>query len=792
MALKGLRVLEVGSLAAASWCARLFADFGADVLKLEPPGGDPLRGARPFLPTGEGEASAWFAFLNFGKRIAHEDAKGVEALVADCDVLIVGGDAADLARVAPSSAIVVDASWFGRSGPYKDFAATDAVCRALGGMTHLVGRREGPPIAAPDFQAAYVGGLWSFIAACAGLLARARDGGRRFEASVLEACVTMSEYQAAESALAGVSQQRMGLNRFVPTYPLGVYPTKDGALGVTLVTPAQWRGFCDMLGLESVGADPKFTTGLERLPYADELEALFMPKLLARTASEWFQEGLERKLPIVVVPTMADLIASENFRARGALADVEIGARTFVAPASPLRLRATPPARTGALAKAETGGARWRERACAPLFRAGEAKAGSLPLAGFRIVDFTMGWAGPLCTRVLADLGADVVKIESCAYPDWWRGVDRRPNVLRDKLYEKTGRFAAMNRNKRGVTIDLTRPEGVKLARALAMGADAVVDNYSVDVLPKLGLSPESLRAAKPGLVTLSMSAFGSSSPWRECRAYGSTLEQASGLPGLVGAHGDPPVMGHPAFGDPVGGLSGAAALLTALLHARSTGGGQHIDLGQVECMMQMVGPWMMAASAGSAAPARLGSGHPDHVPNGVYPCAAPDSWIAVAVRSDAEWPALHAVIGAPHLAPLTTADGRRARAGAIDDAIAAWTRTQDADAAMEALQKAGVAAGVARRPFDLIGDRHLVARSFWTEIERAYIGRHAQPAMAFREGAAPYPVRRAAPTLGERNREVFGEILGLGDADIAALERAGVIGSELVVAGAAPERAPA
>ena len=184
-----------------------------------------------------------------------------------------------------------------------------------------------------------------------------------------------------------------------------------------------------------------------------------------------------------------------------------------------------------------------------------------------------------------------------------------------------------MNRNKRGVTIDLTRPEGIRLAKALVQQADATVDNYSVNVLPKFGLGPDALHTLKPGLVTLSMSAFGASSPWRECRAYGSTLEQGSGLPRLVGEENDLPVMGHPAFGDPVGGLNGAAALLSALLHARRTGQGQHIDLSQIECMMQMTAPWLIACSANHQSPQRYGMRHPDHAPHGNYRCAGDDAW---------------------------------------------------------------------------------------------------------------------------------------------------------------------
>ncbi|MCC0003809.1 MAG: CoA transferase [Methylobacteriaceae bacterium] len=784
MGFAGLRVLETGSLASASWCARLFADFGADVLKLEPDGGDPLRQASPLFDGPSGHESAAFAFLNFGKRLARRRDADLSALLSDCDVLILGDDdAPEIAACARETLIVVDASWFGRSGPYRDHPATDATVRALAGLVQLVGPRDGPPMAAPDFQAGYVAGLWAFIAACAGLMARARDGGRRFDASVFEACVTLTEYQVAEAAIRNEPQQRSGIGRFAPTYPLGVYRASDGWIGATMVTPAQWGGFCEMLGLPEL-AVPHFTTGLERLPHADELEAQFAPRLAEKPAAHWFAEGLKRRLPIVVVPKIEALASTPEFRARGAIVDIHAGGRTLSAPASPLRLAATPPAVEATLANAGSSAPTWIARDAAPKFDTPQAPKGALPLSGFRIVDFTMGWAGPLCARTLADLGADVIKIEGCSYPDWWRGVDRRPNVLREKLYEKTGRYAVMNRNKRGIAIDLTRPEGLRLAWALVAKADAVVENYSVEVLPKLGLAPAGLRAENPKLVTLSMSAFGASSPWRDCRAYGSTLEQASGLPQLLGRPGDPPVMGHPAYGDPVGGLAGMAALMAALLNARRTGEGQHIDLSQVECMMQMVGPWALAHSADGTMAQRSAGRHPDHAPSGVYPCAGEDAWISIAATSDAAWPRLAALIGRPDLAALLERAARQAAAREIDTALSAWTRARTPDVAMGELHAAGIAAGVVRRPLDLLTDPHLVARDFWIWTERAHIGRHAQPAAAVRDAAAPYPVRWPSPTLGQYNRTVLGELLGLSETDIDGLERAGVIGDQLVVAG--------
>ena len=247
-----------------------------------------------------------------------------------------------------------------------------------------------------------------------------------------------------------------------------------------------------------------------------------------------------------------------------------IGDETGFTAGSMQRLTVTPPRRGGAvpdIGEQMLGSAHADVRARAPA----PAPNGNdrLPLEGFRVVDFSMGWAGPICTRTLADLGADVIKIEATQYPDWWRGVDRRPAYVLEQMYEKSVRYCIMNRNKRGITLDLTRPQGLELAKRLLADADIVVDNYSVEVLPKLGLGYEVLSKLNPKLVMMSMSAFGAGSVYRDCRAYGSTLEQGSGLPSVVGDANGPPVMSHTAFGDAVGGLNGCAAVLTALIHAK-------------------------------------------------------------------------------------------------------------------------------------------------------------------------------------------------------------------------------
>jgi crotonobetainyl-CoA:carnitine CoA-transferase CaiB-like acyl-CoA transferase len=785
-----LRIVEIGSAAAASYCARMFADFGAHVTKIEPPQGDPLRSTAPLTPQG---ASAWFAFLNAGKSsrvLADSDTSALTELLVTCDVLIDGRgvDRADCPaidldaiRKANPALIHIDISWFGHEGPYDGFAMTDVVCRALAGLNKLTGPEDGPPLAAPDFQTGIFAGLWSYIAATSALVARQQTGlGRSLTLSIYESCIAIGEYLMFESWSKGEVMQRIGVNRFWPTFPVGIYETADGWLGVTTVTPAQWMAFCEMLGLTELRDDASLVMGVDRLQRIAYVEDQFIPRLKQKTALEWFAEGLKRKIPIVPVPSVADVISSDERRVRGAIVPVTIGDEHGFMPGSMSRLQGTPPQAGGKV----PGIGEAQQRNAPPWsMPQGNGETRELPLQGVRVVDFSMGWAGPLCTRTLADLGADVIKIESIQYADWWRGVDRREAYIAGMEYEKVPRFSMMNRNKRGITLDLSRPAGVALAKRLVESADIVVDNYSVDVLPKLGLGYDVLSKIKPSLVMMSMSAFGSGSAFRDCRAYGSTLEQGSGVPSVIGEPDGPPTMQHTAFGDPTGGLNGASAVLTALLHARKTGQGQFIDLSQIECMIPYAAPWIVAHSIDGKPPVRYGNDHPDHAPHGCFACKGDNTWLSVAISDDAMWLKLCALLKRDDLAAdrsLATAAGRRPRNAELSQAIAAWTATRDADAAMAEMQAAGIAAGVLRSPIAMLPDAQLQARHFVQQVDREFIGRHPEPSLPFRAGDRPYAIRAAAPTLGEYNIPVLKGVLGLDDAELAALERDGIIGTKV------------
>lgn len=798
--LSHLRVVEIGSSAATSYCARLFADFGADVQKVESPTGDPLRRSAPFTPRGQ---SAWFAFLNFNKSSIVIDSTAPDAiarvieLIEGCDILIDGRDVdpADcpsvdvrVIRQQRPGLIYLEASWFGREGPYASFVATDSTIRALAGLIKLVGPAEGPPLHAPDFQTGILAGLWGFIAAASSVVARMQGGtGRSSSLSIFESNLALSEYLMFDAFTRGDVMRRIGINRFWPTFPVGIYETRKGWLGVTTVTPVQWRLFCEMLGLSDLCDDPALVFNEGRLLHMEEIERRFMPKLKTRTAEEWFEEGLKRKIPIVPVPEISDLLQDSEKKERGAIVPILLGEEEGLTVGSMQRLTLTPPRRGGkvpVLGEQQVSAKSRRLLIGAASASSGPIEGRRSPLQGIRVVDFSMGWAGPLCTRTLADLGADVIKIEAIQYPDWWRGVDRRPGYVEDQVYEMAPSFCMMNRNKRGVTLDLKRPQGLDLAKRLSAGADIVVNNYSVDVLPKLGLGYDVLRTINPRLVMMSMSAFGANSKNRDCRAYGSTLEQGSGLPSVIGNVDGPPTMSHIAFGDAVGGLNGCAAVLVALIHARATGQGQLIDLAQIECMMPFVAPWVTVHSIGGVPPKRYGNRHPEFVPHSCFRCAGEDNWILITATDKGMWQRLALLVGRPDWATdglLESPEARRGIEDLIETAIEAWTLARDADQAMCELQDARIAAGVARLPIDLLNDRHVRSRAFLQELERAFIGLHPQPSLPIREGAAPYPIRTAAPTLGQHNREILSEVLGLSDEEIARLEEENIIGAKML-----------
>jgi crotonobetainyl-CoA:carnitine CoA-transferase CaiB-like acyl-CoA transferase len=798
LSFEGVRVVEIGSSTALAFCGKIFADFGAEVVKIEPPGGAPERQHPPLVEVGGGRReSAYFAWLNTNKKSVTADLQNdvdlarVRAIFADSDIVLdaraLGSDGAQVdlhGRHARPGQTEVTFTWFGESGPYNKYQATEAVARALAGVVHLTGPVEGPPYIPHDSQSGIAVGLAAFATSAAGYLGRGQ-GTHRYVLSVQEALLHIIEMDIG-LALAGRGQPRLGINRFGGNYPASIYPTTEGSLGIFIANAPQWQGLSRVLGRPELATDPRFVDGAARIAHADEIDAILTPIVATRSAAEWFDLCMNERLPVVIVPTMEQLLQQKVHRERGAFVVVEIGEASFEGPTLAQRMGEGGPLRGGQTPLAGEHNADYAPKPLADAAAGSETEPsfGTLPLTGIRLIDLTMGWAGPFAARHLADMGAEVIKVESISYPDWWRGMNFTDAFYAEREYEKSGYFNMMNRNKLGVTLDLTTTEGISIFKEMVATADALIENYSAEVLPKLGLPYSVLAEINPRLVMVSMPAFGSNNAWSNTRAYGGTLEQASGLPMVSGREDWPPTMSSYAYGDPMGGFNATASLLAGLAYRQKTGKGRLIDLSQIEGMLSLVAPWIIEQSVQGKVGPRLGNRHPRYSPHGCFRCEGDDNWIVIAIASDAQWKSLCHVMGRRDLAQNREFDavqGRRKREDEIEAAIEQWTSQRSADQAMTLLQAGGVPAGVTRTPGKLPEEPHLMQRGFWRVAERPFPGVHLQASTFFRENGKSAPIRNPAPTLGQHNRRVFHELFGIPEERLAELEASGIIGTQAV-----------
>lgn len=741
--LSDLVVLEVSGDVATRYCGKLFAEHGARVVSCHEPD-------NTHIGYGGAASAAYAVWLDNGKELSGGVPGGLEP-----DLVIAGQTPADIAHAETLIAkmkrrpLLLALTWFGDSGPYASWRGSDGVIQAMSGIAYAFGPADGPPTLPQGHAPQVVAGATSFIATLATLIGR-RQGHtvKRVDVSVLESYMCLSETSGPGFDKGGPAAMRRGINRFSPTYPQTIYPAADGWIGVTALTPQQWQALCEMIGLTELARDPAYATTDQRMAAADEVDSLLAPALLKHKAADLLLKGQRRRVPLGPVPTTAELLKTPHWRERDSFRAFNGKVPAFEGPAMPFRLQA----------RGGNGAATPRA--------VGNAAAG--PLSGLRVLDLSMGWSGPLGGRHYADLGADVIKVEGCGHPDWWRGWNG-PEAGNPPPYELRANFNAMNRNKRGITLDLRDGRGCEIVRRLCADADLLIENYAPGVLDRLGLSAEALAKINPSLVYISMGAFGSAGPWSEFRAYGSTTEQASGFPFINGAAEWAPCLQHIAYGDPIAGIYAAAASLVAL-YGRQATGGTTIDLSQVECLFQLAADAIIAQSATGAPPARNGSRRTTSFWRGCLRAIGNDAWVAVDVTTVARLESFLREAGMNPL-PSATADQLAAM-------LEAWTASRSPAAAADALQGAGIAAGPVLPAHMLLEDAHLKSVGFWRRIDRRHIGIHVVPKPPFAiDGTAP-ALHKPSPTLGQHNEEVLRDVLGLLPAEILALERDGIIGT--------------
>lgn len=709
----------------------------------------------------------------------------LDALAAEADVVLESGRFRALRGVLADGssrwphAVHVVVTPFGLTGPRRDWLADDLVLASAGGMTWLCGRPDGAPKPPPREQAVQTAGMHAAIAALLGVLARDRTGsGQLIDISACEAVAATLETGAIGWIHAGRYPVRTG----------GIYghvahrtfPAADGFVaGGYSGSDRMWTDLLAWLAEEGEAEDlldERYRDPVlrwEARAHVDEVIARFTAK---RAAADLAAQGRARALPWAEVASCADLTANPQLRDRRffvtVTGDEEEDAQdvgyAWEAPGlpRPVTLRALREAPRDAAWNSP--GARGRR---ARLGRAGDHR----PLAGVRVLDLTWVLAGPYATKILAEHGADVIKIESRYRQDPTRfapSMRLRPGAGPDD----SGYFLNFNRGKRSVALNLRTGDGKRLLRELVPHCDVVIENFSPGVLARWGMDYASLRAVNPDVVLVSMAGVGQAGPWRDAVTFADTLGAMSGLTYETADPSGAPQGLAFGLGDMIAGDAAALAVLDML--ARGQGG--HVDLSQLEAMAAAMGPALLQSVRPTSGPDPRAAEHPSRsataVPHGVYRAAGADRWIAVSVLDDHAWRALAELIGAT--AELRDADQaqRRAREDEIDALIAAWTADREPTALAERMQAAGIPAALVATGQDLVEhDEQLAARGFYPVLEHPIAGPVRHEGIVARLTATPGALTGPAPLLGEHTAAVLGELLGLSEPDLAALAATGV-----------------
>ena len=786
-ALAGLRVLDLTGRM-GGYCGLLLANLGAEVLLIEPSGGDPMRREGPFkndMP--HGERSLPFAAYHtnkYGTVLDLEDSTGNQSfreLAAHADVVIEDKPYgyldqlrlgyADLQKLNPAL-VVTSISGFGRTGPYREFKAPSIVAFAMGGLMNLCGHPGHAPLMGPCDVAYHLGSVHAAFGTLAALINRSTTGcGDHVDISLQDVLAAdpflriISRY-----SVTGEVPQRSGHSQ--STTVAETYQCRDGYARIFVNQPDHWRRFVEWLGKPAELIDPKLENVQSRFALRSMIDRLVEARTLNYPVKKFFEEFQTNRLAAAPINPPSGYVNDEQTQHRNYFAEIdhpELGRHRFPGDpykfsASPWRIRRGAPL-LGAADKIPgefTGESSWRVGADA---HNRSSAAQRKPLEGVRVISFPTGIVGPALAGLLAEQGAEVISIEA-------------GRAMRSPQRGQRWQIASdleSNRERKRLALDMKNPEGLALAKQLIAQSDVVVENFSARVMASWGLDYPRMRDIRPDIIMASLQAFGQTGPRRDYVSFGPILMAYSGMTYLWrDPHIERPGAGsQTAFPDYIAPSYGAVAILAALHHRARTGEGQYIDISQAETAASMIGPALLELLVNGREPQPQGNFSAAAAPHGAYRCKGDDRWCAIAIAGQEEWTRFCETIG--HREWLTdarfaSAAARIANRGELDIAIEAWTSQYTPHQLMIMLQRDGFAAGVVQTAEDLYRDPHLRERGLAREVNHGEIGwvTRASPTarLSHNRIVADGPVHVA----GEDNEAVLAEILGLSADEIRGL----------------------
>ncbi len=797
-------------------CGKILADLGAEVIKVERPGGDAARNIGPFyhdMPDPE-KSLFWFAW-NTGKKSitlnleSRPDRQLFKKLVATADIVLesfppgylkeLGLDFPSLSRISPGI-IMTSISPFGQTGPFRDFKGPDIVCTAMGGVMYLTGEPADTPIQLSVPQAFLHAGAEAAVGSLFALWHRQNTGeGQQVDVSIQEAVTWECFHNQSFWDLNRRNIRREGIRRqFGPSLMRVLFPCRDGHVAIYIIGGnlggKGQLAFVKWMDSEGMSNDflrdfdwDSFDAATFSHELALKLEEPFGRFYLTKSKQELFHEAVKRKFLLAPVNSTRDLLEMEQLKARGywtGIEHAELG-EVIPYPGAPYHSSAPNYAIRG---RAPLIGEHNQEilqpKLNLPPLKQPQPPNPAVPevkqkrvFEGIKFLDFSWVVVGPSATRYFADHGAEVVRVESTANTD----VLRTSHPFRDEIpgIDRSGYFANYNCNKYGVTINLRDPKGVALVKRLVKWADVVVESFTPRVMKGFGLDYGELKKIKPDIIMASSCQMGQYGPLSHFRGFGVQAASLAGFWSITGYPGGPPTGLYGAYGDMIAHRYLIISILMALEHRRRTGAGQYIDHSQTESGIHFLTPALLDYVVNGRVWKPDGNRNPLAAPHNAYRCLGEDSWCVIAVFSDEEWRAFVRTIGQPDWTrdrKFADVSGRKENETELDRLVTQWTVNHSAEEVMYHLQRAGVAAGVVEKAQDLHRDPQLKHRQhFWT-LEHPVIGRHTYDAPGFRLSRTPAEPRRPSPCLGQHNELVCRDILGLSDEEISRLFAEGIL----------------
>ncbi len=831
--LDGITIVDLSENIAGPYATKLLADYGADVIKVERPGGDPARRLGPFpgdVPNPEN--SGTFFYFNTNKRSIELDLANPD----DREVFLGLVDHADavVESFAPGTMDAWHLGWpvlharrpdlplisitnYGQTGPYRDYRGSELTLYAQAGEMHSMGIEEREPVGMFGTASLVESGSAASAAIFAAILASKEQGiGQQVDFSIADSHFLGADRRHVSTISYEFSGRKtVRTSRHARPALTGVYPCADGFVEFSAASQRMDR-FAKMLGNPAWLDDPRwYVKGALLDPEnVSELEGHFYVWLAEHTKREIWAAAREARVLCGPLFDVSEIKVDAHFRDRGfwttvnhkALGDVEIPGRPFTMPKSPWSIRRPAPllnehgpAIRAAVAKQQPPG-----------FRPRPSEPKRLPLEGIRVIDLCVVWAGPFATMLLGDLGAEVLKSENInLMQPMTRGNIAHPtkemlarlapaagglpnNEPGPRPWNYNPTFVQLFRNKKSFTVDLRTDEGKAIFGRVVAQTDAIVENNATETMEGLGITYDWLRQFREDIIMVRIPAYGSTGPYNQARALGVHLESVMGHTLLRGYPDLDPSYNSPIFsGDYLAGAQAALAVMMAVWHRNRTGEGQLIEIGQAENASAMLAQAFMEYELNGRVPERLGNRSMyGRAPQGVYPCRdegprseAGDRWIAITVADDDEWRALRKTMGEPAWAMnpgYETEAGRRAAHDAIDAGIAAWTCAFGDYELFDRLQAAGVTAAPVvdgARAFD---DPHAKARGLHQpQMLFDGLGPFRFNTPLFRFSETPMGVRRPSVALGQDNEYVYKQLLGVDDAEYQRLIEAGHIGRD-------------